>query len=122
MSDVLDRLRAAGRRPYSIPLGGSNACGLWGYLCAAEELVAQGVSEHYDDIIVATGTGGTAAGLAIGLHLAGSRVRVHGVPVCNDAAYFYAHLEEYGALYYYVWLCLFHVPHILVKCLVYSLA
>ncbi|CAN0029765.1 unnamed protein product, partial [Phaeothamnion confervicola] len=34
-------LRAAGRRPYYIPVGGSNALGTWGYLEAADELRLQ---------------------------------------------------------------------------------
>lgn len=34
-------LRAAGRRPYVIPVGGSNALGSWGYLEAVQELIAQ---------------------------------------------------------------------------------
>ncbi|MBA2594034.1 MAG: pyridoxal-phosphate dependent enzyme [Gammaproteobacteria bacterium] len=33
-----DRLRAAGRHPYVIPEGGSNALGSWGYVMAAQEL------------------------------------------------------------------------------------
>jgi len=36
------------------------------------------------------GTGSTVAGLALGfLKLANASVRVHGITVCNDAAYFY---------------------------------
>ena len=94
----LAQLEAQGKRVYHVPLGGSNACGLWGYICAAEELLEQGLDRDFDDLVLAAGTGGTAAGLAIGLHLAGSRVRVHGVPVCNDAAYFYAHVDEYATI------------------------
>lgn len=95
----LAQLEAQGKRVYHVPLGGSNACGLWGYICAAEELLEQGLDRDFDDLVLAAGTGGTAAGLAIGLHLAGSRVRVHGVPVCNNAAYFYAHVDEYAPPY-----------------------
>src|SRR5688572_11845299 len=35
-----EALRAAGRRPYIIPEGGSNAVGSWGYVVCCEELVA----------------------------------------------------------------------------------
>lgn len=92
------QLEAEGKRVFHIPLGGSNVCGLWGYICAAEELLAQGLDRDFDDLVLATGTGGTAAGLAIGLHLAGSPVRVHGVPVCNNSAFFYTHVDEYVAV------------------------
>ncbi len=35
------RLESEGRRPYVIPVGGSNALGTWGYLEAAEEIRRQ---------------------------------------------------------------------------------
>ncbi len=38
---LCESLRAEGRRPYLIPVGGSNALGTWGYLDAVAELEAQ---------------------------------------------------------------------------------
>lgn len=35
------QLREQGRRPYVIPVGGSNALGCWGYMTAFAEIVAQ---------------------------------------------------------------------------------
>jgi D-cysteine desulfhydrase len=70
-----ERLRAQGRKPYVIPVGGSNAVGARGYLEAAAEIAA----ELPDAVVVtASGTGGTQAGLAAGL---GGHGRVVGVSV-----------------------------------------
>lgn len=38
---LLQQLQAEGRRPYLIPVGGSNSLGTWGYLNATEELLDQ---------------------------------------------------------------------------------
>ena len=64
-----DRLEAAGRRPYRIPIGGATAVGALGYVRAAEELRDQ-AAEQFGEIelvVVADGSGGTHAGLAAGL-------------------------------------------------------
>jgi 1-aminocyclopropane-1-carboxylate deaminase/D-cysteine desulfhydrase-like pyridoxal-dependent ACC family enzyme len=59
-----DRLRAAGRRPYAMPLGGASTVGQLGYVRAALELREQ----LPDTTLIATadGTGGTHAGLVAG--------------------------------------------------------
>jgi 1-aminocyclopropane-1-carboxylate deaminase/D-cysteine desulfhydrase-like pyridoxal-dependent ACC family enzyme len=73
---VADELRADGRRPCVIPVGGSSPLGAAAYADAADETVAQ--LGHEDVLIVtATGSGGTQAGLAARL---GHR-RVLGVDV-----------------------------------------
>lgn len=74
-----DELRAQGRRPYVIPEGGSNGLGALAYRDAAKELAG---APPFDGIVVAVGSGGTVAGLA----LAG--LPVHGIPVGDDAATF----------------------------------
>jgi 1-aminocyclopropane-1-carboxylate deaminase/D-cysteine desulfhydrase-like pyridoxal-dependent ACC family enzyme len=73
---------AAGAR--LIPLGGSNTVGTMGYVDAGRELAAQvrdGVLPEPDVCVVALGSGGTAAGLAVGFAAAGLRTRVVGVCV-----------------------------------------
>ncbi len=59
-----ERLRAAGRTPYAMPLGGASTVGQLGYVRAALELRAQ----LPDTTLIATadGTGGTHAGLVAG--------------------------------------------------------
>jgi 1-aminocyclopropane-1-carboxylate deaminase/D-cysteine desulfhydrase-like pyridoxal-dependent ACC family enzyme len=60
---IADELRAEGRRPYVIPVGGSSPLGASAYAHAAAEILAQ---LGHDDVLVitATGSGGTQAGLA----------------------------------------------------------
>jgi len=95
LAEEAARLRAAGRRPYVIPEGGSNATGTWGYVGCAEELAGDlaALSAKPTTIVYACGSGGTGAGLVIGarLHgLADRGVRVAGVNVCDDRDYFIA--------------------------------
>ena len=69
---------------YFVPLGGSNALGSLGFIDAAEELAAQvraGQLPEPEVVVVALGSGGTAAGLAVGFEQAGLRTRVLGVVV-----------------------------------------
>ncbi len=80
------RGRAAGRHhaPYFITLGGSSPLSCLGYVNAALELkdqVRQGLLPEPELVFVAAGTLGTAAGLELGLRLAGLRARVAGVAV-----------------------------------------
>jgi D-cysteine desulfhydrase family pyridoxal phosphate-dependent enzyme len=86
------QLRAAGRKPYLIPVGGSNALGSWGYLEMVRELQASG--KEFDHIVLACGSGGTAAGTALGVRLAGMRTAVTAFGVCDDPGYFYEHVDE----------------------------
>ena len=69
---------------YAIPAGGSNPVGALGYVEAGLELadqVKRGLLPRPEAVYLATGTGGTAAGMALGLKLAGlaSPVRAVGV-------------------------------------------
>jgi D-cysteine desulfhydrase family pyridoxal phosphate-dependent enzyme len=60
---IADELRAGGRRPYVIPVGGSSPLGASAYVTAADEILGE---LGHDDVrvITATGSGGTQAGLA----------------------------------------------------------
>ena len=91
MQELADRLSAQGRKPYLIPEGGSNALGSWGYLEAVREIQEQAFAAGVDftDVVFACGSGGTAAGLALGVKLSGWPVRVHAVNVCLNAEYFH---------------------------------
>ena len=68
IDETADRLAAAGRRPYRMPIGGATAVGALGYVRAAAELREQasaGLGE-IELVVVAAGSGGTHAGLAAG--------------------------------------------------------
>ncbi|SFN24645.1 D-cysteine desulfhydrase [Candidatus Pantoea varia] len=68
LADEATRLEAQGFRPYIVPVGGSNALGALGYVECAQEIAHQ--SEGVVDfaaVVVASGSAGTHAGLAVGL-------------------------------------------------------
>jgi D-cysteine desulfhydrase len=69
-----------------VPAGGTSALGILGHIEAALELASQiaaGACPPPTRIVVALGSGGTAAGLALGLELAGLPTRVVGVRVVS---------------------------------------
>jgi len=75
-----------GERPLLVPAGGSSTNGQLGFVSAGLELAEQvraGVLPEPAELYVAVGTGGTHAGLAAGLALAGLRTRVVGVLVTD---------------------------------------
>src|SRR5204863_6183468 len=74
------------RPPYFLTVGGSSALGTLGYVDAALELAAQverGELPAPTHVLVALGSGGTAAGLVLGFALAGLGSGVVAVQV-ND--------------------------------------
>ena len=79
-----------GRKALTIPTGGSDGIGVWGYIAACEELaedfrVAAIEQAH---IVTATGSGGTQAGLTLGAALHQLPATVWGVNVCDDEQHF----------------------------------
>jgi D-cysteine desulfhydrase family pyridoxal phosphate-dependent enzyme len=86
MAEVAEELRAAGRRPYVIPGGGSNGLGALGYVRCALELTEQ-LSERGDRpryVVCAGGSCGTLSGLTLGLALAGSDAQLAAVSISNS--------------------------------------
>jgi len=88
VADVAASLRAAGRRPYVIEVGGSGAVGAAGQVLAglevADQLAAAGIGEA--TIVLPSATGGTHAGVLTGLALAAPPVReVVGIAVAAPA-------------------------------------
>ncbi|MDH4871772.1 D-cysteine desulfhydrase [Pseudomonas sp. BN515] len=83
-----ERLRAAGKRPYLVPIGGSNALGALGYVRAGLELAEQikASGEHFSAVVLASGSAGTHAGLALALEYALPGTRVVGVTVSRPDA------------------------------------
>jgi 1-aminocyclopropane-1-carboxylate deaminase/D-cysteine desulfhydrase-like pyridoxal-dependent ACC family enzyme len=75
---------AAGGQPYVIATGGAGAIGAWGQVLAAREVVEQAaaVALGIDRIVLPTATGGTQAGLIVGLD---SATRVSGMVVARSA-------------------------------------
>ncbi len=79
---------------YVIPEGGSNGLGAFGYVEAMREVREQidlglaGASAPFDVVVHACGSGGTAAGVALGCAAHGTASRVLAIAVCDDADYF----------------------------------
>lgn len=79
-----------GAKAYTIPTGGSNGTGLWGYISAAAELADDFARNNLrpQAIVHATGSGGTQAGLMLGCHLHGIETPVKAYAVCDSSGYF----------------------------------
>ena len=88
LGEIADELRDQGRKPYIIPLApGHPPLGALGYVDAAREILAptdQG-GPAFDEVVVASGSGHTHAGLLTGFRALGSPVQVTGVCVRRDA-------------------------------------
>jgi D-cysteine desulfhydrase family pyridoxal phosphate-dependent enzyme len=76
---VVETARELGPRAYAMPIGGASAVGSFAFARAAEELLEQ-LPEPPDWVVVADGSGGTHAGLLVGLPKA---VRILGVDVAR---------------------------------------
>jgi D-cysteine desulfhydrase len=81
-------LRDEGQRPYVIPIGGSNALGALGYVRAGLELDQQirAAGLDFAAVVLASGSGGTHAGLALALAHVMPSTPVIGVTVSRTAA------------------------------------
>lgn len=84
---VTAELRTMGRRPYLIPLGGSNVLGATGYVLAMEELMAQLPAErlNVDFVVVASSSGGTQAGMVLGTAVYGFPGQILGISISHEA-------------------------------------
>jgi L-cysteate sulfo-lyase len=83
MAQVAEELRTAGRHPYVVPYGGSNPIGACGYVKAMEELMAQCTERdlRFDHVVLASSSGGTQAGLAVGARALEYVGRILGISV-----------------------------------------
>ncbi len=83
MTEVAERLREDGKKPYIIPGGGSNPIGALGYVNAGLELLTQANDRglRIDHVVHATGSTGTQSGLVTGLAGSNSRIPVLGISV-----------------------------------------
>lgn len=94
MEELAAELRDRGQRPYIVPEGGSNGLGALGYVECMREVAQQirlglaGPNEPFDVVVHACGSGGTAAGVALGAARFGVARMVRAMAVCDDAAYF----------------------------------
>ncbi len=86
--EIAAALEAEGRRPYVVPLAPGHApLGALGYVVAAREILAQKAAEGLaiDEVVAASGSGNTHAGLLFGFRALGCSVTVTGVCVRRPA-------------------------------------
>lgn len=79
-------LAAAGKKPYIVPGGASNAIGAMGYAVCAEETMGQ-LNEMrlgIDHIIVPSGSAGTHAGMVVGMAGVSGGIPISGVNVSRS--------------------------------------
>ena len=83
MHEVAADLEKQGRKGYIIPGGGSNPLGALGYVACAEELLTQTfeMGLKLDAIVASSGSGGTHAGMVVGMHGNNSHIPITGISV-----------------------------------------
>eukprot|EP00759_Apiculatamorpha_spiralis_P054835 PhF_6_TR7044/c0_g1_i1/m.10583/K05396/dcyD; D-cysteine desulfhydrase len=106
MSAILEHMTSRNMEtPYVIPIGGSNGLGTWGYIDMSLELAADCAKHSITDVGVTVGSGGTAAGIVLGLYLQGKLstlttttpgggIRVTGYNNCSTPDYFYNYIQK----------------------------
>lgn len=84
------------KSPYELPVGGSTTYGVFGYLECVAEMVPFLKENHIRNVFFSCGSGGTAAGLALGFHLCSLRpnIKLIGYLACDTPAEFYAHIQH----------------------------
>ena len=82
-AELVEQLRASGRKPFFVPLGASDEIGAAGFAAAAEELAGQMQRDdlHFDRVVFATSSGGTQAGLAVGARALGLPAQITGIAI-----------------------------------------
>jgi D-cysteine desulfhydrase family pyridoxal phosphate-dependent enzyme len=108
VKDLRNKLSSSdpAEKPYAFPSGGSSGIGVWGYIEAVRELLVQLETrteecggEPFDRIYFSCGSGGTAAGLALGLHMSGTSLssggttELVGIAVDDDPEFFYNKID-----------------------------
>jgi D-cysteine desulfhydrase len=94
MEEAAAELGQRGEVAYVIPEGGSNGLGALGYVDAMREVREQldlglgGGPEPFDAVVHACGSGGTAAGVALGARRYEVASSVLAMAVCDDRDYF----------------------------------
>ncbi len=94
---IASDLRKSGRRPYIVPLSpGHPPLGALGYVDAAREILRQcaDFNLEFDEMVVASGSGNTHAGLLFGLRALGSKMRVTGACVRRNADLQFARIRD----------------------------
>jgi len=99
IDEVVQNLLKQGKRPYAIPVGGSNLLGTWGYIRGFEELLEQAKQQldgkpFFSDIVIATGSAGSLAGISLANHLANTGTKVWAYGACDSPEWFHNFINK----------------------------
>ncbi len=85
--EVVTEVETMGRKPYVIPLGGSNVLGATGYVLAMAELTGQlaAMGINIDFIVMGSSSGGTQAGLVLGARVYDFHGHILGISIDHPA-------------------------------------
>ena len=91
MNEIVASETASSRKPYAIPVGGSNALGAVAYVLAMDELKGQMATKQFegvrfDRIVFASSSGGTHAGMVAGATLTKFPGQILGISIDDDLA------------------------------------
>ena len=81
---IMDKKRNEGKNPYFIPVGGSNHLGGLGYIECMREIEEYDKDGLFTHIVLATGSGGTQAGLVAGKKIYKSNAQIIGISIKNN--------------------------------------
>jgi L-cysteate sulfo-lyase len=95
-AEVMAELRAQGRKPYLIPVGGSNGLGALGYAVAFSEAIDQLAAQNLtiDTMVVASSSAGTQAGMVLGAAVRKFSGRVLGISIDSSADELIRHVTK----------------------------
>jgi L-cysteate sulfo-lyase len=82
-NEIMDKKRSEGKNPYFIPVGGSNHLGELGYIECMREIEEYDKDNLFTHIVLATGSGGTQAGLVAGKKIYGSNAQIIGISISH---------------------------------------
>ncbi len=82
--EIMDKKRNKGKNPYFIPVGGSNHLGELGYIECMREIKEYDKDGLFTHIVLATGSGGTQAGLVAGKNIYKSKAQIIGISIKDN--------------------------------------
>ena len=82
--EIVEEKKQSGGSPYFIPVGGSNHLGELGYIECMREIIENQNKDPFTHIILATGSGGTHAGLVAGKTIFQSGIKVIGISIKDN--------------------------------------
>ena len=86
LEKIIENIKSKGTKVYFIPGGGSNPIGALGYVECFNEIIKENNKYNFSQIVHATGSAGTQAGLLAGKKYFNSNISINGICVRYDKA------------------------------------